>query len=102
MNNKGYGLNRTADGSFKGLGDYRASDGTITRMLSEHYGVEHGSAVRIDLLALTQVAEFLAEAKRQASKGEHKRAGEFVGDAHGLLSFIIDDLPSRQVETKGV
>ena len=72
---------------FEGVGDYRNAEGLITRMLSEHNGVKQGDKVSIDLLALTQVAEFIAEARR-----EPKHTEAMLKQAHELISYIIDDL----------
>lgn len=68
-----------------GVGDYRNAEGLITRMLSEHNGFKHGDTASVDLLALTQVAEFMAEAMRRAPSHELKKG-------HELLTYIIDNL----------
>ena len=72
-----------------GVGDYRRQDGCFNRMLNEHNGVKHGDNVSIDLLALTQVAEFMDTAR----SSDNARTKELaLKDAHELLTHVIDNL----------
>ena len=73
------------DKQLDGVGDYRNAEGLITRMLNEHNGFKHGDTASVDLLALTQVAEFMAEAYRRAPSQQLKQG-------HELLTYIIDNL----------